>query len=126
MEITEKERLMLVRKKGEIRRLTEEILENIPTNGENSIQIRKKVTGILSLISTIESYSNSKNYGVDRMREMANFIFSQLDLTCYVVADVALQIFCNTVNSIRFNFAHKGLKVHFPKISLNFGNITNK
>ena len=116
MEITEKERLLLV-KKEQIRKLTEEILET-PSDKENEIVIKKKVTGILSLLSTIESYSNSKNYGVERMREMANFIFSRLDVESYVVAECMLEMFCNTVNSIRFNFTKKDLKINMPKIDL--------
>ena len=42
----------------------------------------------------------------------------------------ALDIYCNFVNSIRFDFTKKGLKINFPKITLPknlfVGNIFNK
>ena len=61
MELTEKERLLLVEKKEEIRRLTEDIIELTADLKKNETELKKKVTGILSLISTIASYTNSKD-----------------------------------------------------------------
>ena len=37
-----------------------------------------------------------------------------------------IELFCNYANSIRFGFTKKDFKIHFPKINLNLGNITNK
>ena len=118
MEITEKERLILVMKKNEIRKLAESILETSSSRA-SEVEIKKKVTGILSLISTIASYSNSKNYSVDGIGEMANSIFSLLDTEAYVIADCMLEVFCNTANSIRFDFTKKDLKINIPKIDLS-------
>lgn len=61
MELTEKERLMLVEKKAEIRKLTEEIFDLTVNLKKNGVEIKKKVTGILSLFSVIASYTNSTN-----------------------------------------------------------------
>jgi hypothetical protein len=54
MELTETERLMLVKKKEEIQKLTSEIL-SITENPEEAIRIKKKMTGILSILSTVGS-----------------------------------------------------------------------
>jgi hypothetical protein len=142
VEITEKERLMLVKKKEVICGLTLEILalENDP---KNALLIKQKVTTILSLISTIASYSDSKNYNLDGFRILADAMFGILiqpfeelerlkkaspELWRDVVYDI--ELFCNYANSVRFNFTKKGLKIVFPKITLpknlNIGNITNK
>jgi hypothetical protein len=127
MEITEKERLMLVEKKAEIRKLTEEILEPAITTKKNEIEIKKKVTGILSLLSTIASYSDSKNYNLEGVNEMADSIFSKLDTENYTLAELFLEAYCNTVNSIRFDFTKKNFRIVLPKIkNLNVGSITNK
>jgi hypothetical protein len=127
MEITEKERLMLVEKKAEIRKLTEAILELAITTKNNEIEIKKKVTGILSLLSTIASYSDSKNYNLKGVNGMANSIFSQLDMENYTLAELFLEVYCNTVNSVRFDFTKKGFKIVLPKIrNLNLGYNVNE
>jgi membrane-associated HD superfamily phosphohydrolase len=99
MEITEKERLMLVKKKEEICRTTFQILD-MTHDQKTSAEIKKDVTLILSLINTIASYSNSKNRDLDRLENAANLIFSQLDLEYYVVSECMSEVFCNAVNSM--------------------------
>jgi len=127
MEITEKERLMLVEKKDEIRKLTEAILELAKATKNKEIEIKKKVTGILSLLSTIASYSDSKNYRLEGVNQMANSIFAQLGMENYTLAELFLEAYCNMVNSIRFDFTKKSFRIVLPKIkNLNVGNITNK
>lgn len=71
VELTEKERLMLVQKKEEIRKLTTEILDIIQYPKKQS-EVKKKMTSILSLLSTIASYSDSKNYNLDAFTQMAH------------------------------------------------------
>ena len=112
MELTETERIMLVGKKEEIRKLSEEILDLATDLNKNELKIKKKITGILSLISTIASYSKSKNYDLERITYMANM------LNC-VNMQFLLEIFCNNVNSIRFDFTRKDLKIIIPKIDLS-------
>ncbi|MGD0495480.1 MAG: hypothetical protein ABSB28_05505 [Candidatus Bathyarchaeia archaeon] len=125
MEITEKERLMLTKKKELICGLTLKVLD-MAHDPECSLEIKKTVTTILSELNTIASYSNSKNHGLDRFEDGANIIFKHFDLKEYVLAECMCEVFCNAVNSVRFDFTKKGLKIRFPKINLNLGFITNK
>ena len=103
---------MLVGKKEEIRELTEEIIDLAIAPEKNELEIKKKITGILSLISTIASYSKSRNYDLERITGMANIL-------CSLRTQFLLEVFCNNVNSIRFDFTRKDLKIIFPKIDLS-------
>ena len=118
MEITEKEREMLVGKKEEIRKLTEEIIDLSIDQVKNEIEIKKRITGIFSLISTIASYAKPKDYDFNRLNLMVN-------TANHTNFRFLLEAFCNDVNSITFDFTKKGLKITLPK-NLNIGNITNK
>ena len=60
------------------------------------IELKKKVTGILSLISTIASYSKCKNDNLERITYMANIL-------SYLGMDFLHEYFCNEVNAIRFD-----------------------
>ena len=136
MEITETERLMLVKNKERICEATIEILE-LESDPKNALLIKKKISVILSLLSTIASYSNSKNYNLDKFTEFAGALFRMLNprqevleeslfvktWRAFVIPD--LELFCNYVNSIRFDFNNKNLKITLPK-NINFGNIVNK
>ena len=112
MELTEAERLMLVGKKDEIRKLTEEILELAPNPQQNEIELKKKVTGVINLLSTIASYSKCKNADLERITYMANML-------SYLGMDFLYEYFCNEVNSIRFDFTRKDLKIIIPKIDVS-------
>jgi hypothetical protein len=91
MELTEKERLMLVEKKKEIRKLTEELLDLTTSPEKNELEIKKKITGILSLTSTIASYSKSKNYDLDSITDMANMTFRMLGINSYSIAELMVK-----------------------------------
>lgn len=118
MEITETERLMLVKKKEEICKVTLEILK-ISSDPKNVVYLKQDMTLILSLLSTIASYSNPKNHDLDAIEDMVNAITSQLDLENYPLAECMLEVFCNTVNSIKFDFnGKKGIKINIPKIDI--------
>jgi hypothetical protein len=112
MELTETERLLLVGKKEEIRKLTEELLDLTVSIERNRIEIKKKITGILSLLSTIASYSSPKNYDLNKITMMANMLNSYSFPFLY-------EVFCNSVNSIRFDFTRKDFKIIVPKIDLS-------
>jgi len=121
MELTEKERLMLVEKKEEIRKLTTEILD-IMDDPKKQSEVKKKITSILSLLSTIASYSNSKNYNLDAFTQMANVIFTfgigrHGELRPLTVFEI--ETFCNYVNSIQFEFTRKDFKIRIPKIDIS-------
>jgi hypothetical protein len=82
------------------------------------------MTLILSLLSTIASYSNPKNRDLDGIEDMVNVITSQLDVENYTLAECMLEVFCNTVNSIRFDFNHKDrINIILPK-NINLSLIT--
>lgn len=136
MEITEKERLMLVKKKELICGLTLKVLDLID-DPKNSLEIKKNLTTILSELSVIASYSDSKNYDLDAITNLAWNIFKLLSqYPAKVIEDIIpnywkeliiprIESFCNAVNSIRFDFTKKGFKIVLPK-NLNLGFITNK
>ena len=137
MQITETERLMLVKNKESICGATLEILE-LENKPKNSLLIKKKISIILSLLSTIASYSNAKNYDLDKFTELSGALFRMLNPRTEILEDEHyletwrkivipdLELFCNYVNSIRFDFNHKeGLKITLPK-NINFGHITNQ
>ncbi len=112
MELTENERLMLVGMKEEIRKLTEELLDLSASPKRNRVEITKKITGILSLLSTISSYSKPKNYDLKTMALMANSLSTKS-------SQLLFEIFCNSVNSINFDFTRKDFKIVFPKVDLS-------
>jgi len=135
MEIAEKERLMLVKNKKLICSATLEILE-LESNPKNALLIKKKISIILSLLSTNASYANPKKYAVD-FRKFSEALFKMLnprpeilEYAIYlehwrknVVPDI--ELFCSYVNSIQFDFTKKGLKITLPK-NINLGNIIHQ
>lgn len=136
MEMTETERLMLVKKKETICGATLIILE-LANDPKNSLEIKKNFQYVLEGLSTIASYSNVKQKNLDLLKAWADLIFSKINLAESYNRDnwnkiVAHDLgkFCNTVNSIRFDFTKRDLKITLPKITLpknlNIGIITNK
>lgn len=135
MEITEKERLMLVKNKETICGATLQILR-MAHDPKNSLIIKENITTILSLLNTIASYSNVKGKSLDVFTTWADLIFSRFYLASkcgddnqdswneYIVCgERRLEEFCNAVNSIRFDFTpKKGINIGLPKIkNLNLG-----
>jgi hypothetical protein len=143
MEITEKERLMLVGKIELICRLTLGILDMAHDPQNNSLKIKKNIASILSVLNTIASFSDSKNYQLDALAEYADGLFKILTKRPEPLSEVDKEItdqlypklerlvideierFCIYVNSIRFDFTNKGLKIGLPKLpkikNLNLG-----
>ena len=124
MELTEKERLLLVEKKKQIQKLTAEILE-IMEDQKQAKRIKKKITNILSILSVIGSYVKSKDYNLRLFSLMAEEIFEELnnqllkeDLFVHFTVK-KIEEFCIYVNSIQFDFTRKDLKIIFPKIDLS-------
>ena len=119
MELTEKEQLLLVEKKEEIRKLTEEIIELTSDLKKNEAELKKKVTAILSLISTIASYTNSKNLDMLTLIAFVHHMFHSAELGLNKTATTEINLFCNVVNSLTFNFTKKDLKINIQKIDLS-------
>lgn len=109
---------MLVGKKEEIRKLTKEILDLSKDQVKNELEIKKRITGIFSLISTIASYAKP-NDDLERLNLMA-----QVAISCKF--DWLLEVFCNTFNSITFDFTKKGLKIFCPRTSILATSQTNE
>ena len=123
MELTETEKLMLVGKKEEIRKLTEEIIQLTNDIETSRIEIKKRIQGILSLISTLASYTNSK-LDIQAFVGMATCInhFLDKDMCLKKPLKTMLGLFCSTANTITFNFTKKGLTIIVPKIDLTLFN----
>ncbi|MGA2768800.1 MAG: hypothetical protein ABSF24_10880 [Candidatus Bathyarchaeia archaeon] len=120
MELTEKERLMLVSKKEEILKLTKEILDVLKDPAQ-AIEVKKRMTSILSLVSTIASYAESKNYNLDALMGITSVISLQMDLLGknWTSLGAWIEVFCNAVNSIQFNFTKRDIIIRIPKIDLS-------
>lgn len=122
MELTEKERLMLIERKDEILELTKEIIDILYTGGSEQVaEVKKKMTSILSLISAIASYAKPKNVDVKPLLDMTNLIFLEMRLLGDSWTGIAslIEIFCNTVNHIQFDFTKRDIKIKIPKIDLS-------
>ena len=107
MELSENERLMLVKKKEDIFKITSELLTKDLINSEKI----SKMNEILSILSIIESYAKPD-------RDLSVFTRIVIHITVGLEAgiDVSLRIsqFCSAVNSIKFDFTKKGLKISIP------------
>jgi len=122
MELTEQERLMLVKKKEEICGLTLQILD-MAHDPQNAVKIKKNMTTMLSLINTIASYSDSKNYNLDQFTEGVDALFDLMSLETglkiWKLSPSGIENICNWANSIRFEFVKKEFKIHIPKIDIS-------
>jgi len=149
MEITEKERLLLVKKKEKIYTLTCEILDIIHnpeiTELKKMPELKKRITGMLSNVTTIAGYADSKSHKLEPLTTIANALFSMMsgherfisktrdmklskeeeDLRRLVSEYSWQQMvketerFCNIVNSIQFKLTKTGFKIIVP-ISIRF------
>jgi len=127
--MTEKERLMLVKKKETICGLTLKILD-MAYDLQNSLEIKKNMTTILSELNTIASYSDSKNHDLDQFTEgviaVFNLMSTENKTKKWILSPRGIENICNWANSIRFDFTgKKGIKIVLPK-NLNLGFITNR
>jgi len=90
MEITEKERRDLVKKKEEIFRLTREILE-IEDDREKVLEIKKRVTEILSLITTIAMFAEASERDKKFLERVAALLFMDMNVGRH--SKVGIQLF---------------------------------
>lgn len=118
MKLTENERLMLVKRKDEILKLTIEILD-IKNDPKQALEIKKKMTSVLSHISVIGSYSESKKFDMDPLKEFTTGIFISMNMSTDIWIHIStyLDVWCNTVNSIQFDFTKRDIKI--PKIDIS-------
>jgi hypothetical protein len=126
MELSEKERFILMQKKQELQVITNKAIDivNSEKNEKDEVELKKCITNMLSIINMIGSYANSKNVNLDAFSNFANLIFmsarvSHLSNESWGIVKLMVEVFCNDVNSIRFNFTKKTLKIIIPKINLS-------
>jgi len=132
MELSEKERLMLVEKKEQIQKLTSEILDTFEkiTNLDQMVEIKKKINHIISILSIIGSYAKPK-MNLEYYESAANLIFYKLYLLeriCQLNPNsdwkdairTNIEEFCTHANAIQFEFTKSGIKIHIPKIEFSF------
>lgn len=128
MELTETERLMLTKKQEEICGLTLWILDHA-SNPENEIEIKKNFTNIIALINQIAAYSHT-GHNLSKITEAINYLFLEMKQErlhkIWVGSPITIEIVCNYLNSVKFEFVKNGIKLTLPKMNFNFGNITNK
>ena len=131
MELSEKERLMLVEKKDQIQKLTSEILDIFEkiTNLDQMVEIKKKINHIISILGIIGSYAKPK-MNLEHYESAANLIFYKLYLLeriCQLNPNSDwkdairrnIEEFCIYANAIRFEFTKSGIKIHIPKIEFS-------
>jgi hypothetical protein len=123
MELSQEERLMLSTKKEEIKNVTNEILD-LYNDPKNATEIKKRIMGIQSLVSTIGSYSKSKkelDYFITAGNALFNLMMfaSELDKLDMPISNNAmwtgvrrgLETYCSAANSLHFDFTESGIKL---------------
>ncbi len=122
MELTEKERLMLIKKKENICGATLKILSSAH-DPKNILEIKKDFSVILSLLNSTASYSDSKNYDLNQFTKAINALFDLMwveqEANIWIASPKAIDYLCNQANSIRFQFVKKKFKINIPKIDIS-------
>ena len=107
MQISESERLILIQKKEEICKISQEILEitgKEHTSREDVIAVKKKMVQILSSLHIIASYS-SPNRNLDAIMRVSLQINSMSVVTNEtILLPNYTEFFCTIVNSVEFSY----------------------
>jgi hypothetical protein len=119
MQISKKERPILIEKRDEIRKLGEEIVELYTNLSNNELEIRKRVNGIISLISEISCYAKPKKLDMTTLVVFVQQMFYNFDLGMPQVTKTCLDLFCTVTNSITFDFTKRELNINIQKIDLS-------
>jgi hypothetical protein len=127
MEITETERLMLIKKKEEICGLTLRILE-MAQDPEKELEIKKNFTTIISLLSQIASYSKTKHNLNELTGEITQLFFEMTEekvvQECWNVSPLKIEVICNFVNAVKFDFTKSDVILKIPKIDFSIFKIS--
>jgi hypothetical protein len=109
MQTTESERLLLIQKKEEVCQLSQEILDIIhqeKTNGEDVIEVKKKMVQVLSLLHILASYGSPGRDLNELTKLVLRFYQFQSKARDDIVLGVPIgELFCITVNSIEFSYS---------------------
>ena len=126
MELTEAERMMLIKKKEEICGLTLQILD-MAHDKEKKLEIKKKFTTTISLLNQIASCSHTK-HNLNELTEAINLLFILMDNETlhkrWVASPHGIEFVCNYVNAVKFDFTKKGLKFNIPKMDFSIFKIS--
>jgi hypothetical protein len=107
MAITENERLLIIQKMEEIRKVTEEILDLVEKNIETTQDatfVKKKFLHILSLLHIIASYGKP-NLDLDIFRERVIDIFDNFLVPPPYHNRFQIQYLCIVVNSVDYSYS---------------------
>jgi len=107
MELSENERIMLVKKKEEIFKITSDLVKGELTKSEKI----SKINEIISLLSIIESYAEPD-------RDLSVFPRFAIHITSWLEvgmdASILIDIFCTAANSIKFDFTKRRFLISIP------------
>jgi hypothetical protein len=106
MQTTEPERLLVIEKKEDVCRLSLEILDILhrdKTDGDDVIEVEKKMVQVLSLLHVLASYG-SPSRDLDAIMRLVLRFFSvqSRDKDGFIQGVSIGELFCITVNSIEF------------------------
>jgi hypothetical protein len=107
MQISESERILLIQKKEDIHKLSQEILDitgKKQTTTQDVIDVKKKMVQILSLLHIISSYS-SPNRDLNALMKLVIRIFTfQAQSKDQIVLPQMIELFCTIANSVEFSY----------------------
>jgi hypothetical protein len=113
MEISENERLLLIKKKEEISKITSEIFD-IYLDINNKQEVLKRITQIQNCLSILASYAltNKELYNLITDAQWIDSFYDS-DSSEFLLQD-AIRSFCYSANTIIFDFTPKGVKISIP------------
>jgi len=112
MEISENERMMLIEKKEEINRISNEILE-IYSDPNQTKELQKKLNNVICLLNIIACYAKSDR-NIDAFTRTVMLINHQGKTYGYKNASLLIEIFCTCANSVQFDFTKSRIELHLP------------
>ena len=78
----------------------------VKNDPKQALEIKKKMTSVLSQIGVLGSYSKSKNINTGPLTNLTNSLFIKMDMSkdMWMILSTDLEIWCNIVNSIQIDF----------------------
>lgn len=119
MALSEKE-LFINKTQDQIHSITNEITDNIHSSKPNNVFIIKKMNEIIHLINKIENWDNTKKTNRPKLIELTSYLIillSNNQLSKNYIA--ALDLWCTSVNQIKFEYAKNKVTIKMPDIKLD-------
>jgi hypothetical protein len=113
MELTENERLLLVKKKEEISRLTSEIFD-IYQKENSKNEVLKRITQVQNCLSILASYAptNKEWYNLITDVHLLELLYNSDGAEGLLESEI--RSFCYSANSITFEFTKNGINISIP------------